>query len=97
MVVEMMDIKKILVYAIVYILCITVLAASIIQACEEQEENEICDSMREDDISDTKDLSQSTGLFDTLLERYPLLNQIIEMILDLLYNWLSNLQYGTSL
>jgi hypothetical protein len=100
-VVEMMN-KRIRQYGIVYLLCVVLIAAPLLHACEEHEQYDECNYYKTPykDINKTADSSNtsvfssaSMSFLDVLLERYPLLNQIIEMILTLLYNWLSSLYY----
>ena len=90
-----MNYKKFLSYGIVLIFCIAAMSSPIIQACEEQESET-------EDVDNSNDscsyyLPQSDTILDRLLERYPLLNQIIEMIINLIFNWLSKLGYQSSI
>jgi len=86
----MMDYKKMIAYLIVCMFCIVLLAAPIFQACEEEEAKEDGESSE----GSSTDPSEPVNILDVLLERYPLLNQIIEMILDLFYRWLSSYYTG---
>jgi hypothetical protein len=106
--VEMMNYKRYIVYGIVVTLCIGFIATPIILACEEQEDtnNKEWKDQENKDIKNyekggyktcSTSLSQSSSFIDALLDHYPLLNQIIEMIIELLYNWLSDFYSTTSL
>jgi len=81
---------------IALIICVVVLLSPAMNACEDQDviQKDTSDCFHEQ--SSTENLTSSVSLFDYLLERYPLLNEIIDMILQLLYNWLSNLYTGTT-
>jgi hypothetical protein len=91
----MMGYKKMIASVLACLLFSVVLAAPLYQACEEQEEenDEVKDDYSEDE-SGSCDPSEPVSILDVLLERYPLLDQIIEMILDLFYRWLSNYYSG---
>jgi hypothetical protein len=73
--------------------CIVLFLMPAGSCCEEMEPFDIDLSENTEEQSGEEHTSAS-GLFDYILERYPLLNEIIEMILDLLYNWLTQLYTG---
>ena len=75
--------------------CIAICLMPTLSACDEQEEFDQDLSEQADEQTQEENTSSSSNLFDYILERYPLLNDIIEMILDLLYNWILNLYTGT--
>ena len=91
----MMNYKNLLAYGIVLIFCIAIIASPIIQACEEQESESDCSNKPNNHSSFS--FLPSGNILDKLFERYPLLNQILEMIINLIYNWLTKLGYQSSL
>ena len=79
----MMVHKRHFVYVVFLLFIGGTLSTPLIQACEESENS--------DEKEDTKNESfNSLTFFDKLIERYPLLDQIIQMLLDLLFNWLTS-------
>jgi hypothetical protein len=70
--------------------------APLYPACEDQEIYGKDLSFNANNFAMDDKTNGSSGLFDYILDRYPLLNEIIQMILNLLYNWLSELYAGTS-
>ena len=82
-----MDKRKIVT---LYMVCIVFLSVVATHAygCEEEDyekEDNNCD-----DLGKFVKTSSSLSFFDRLLDKYPLLDNIIELILELIYNWLSN-------
>ena len=45
----------------------------------------------------TNDFSVSASFLEKIFERFPLLDQIVQMLLDLLFNWLSGFDYSNAL
>lgn len=86
----MMGYKKIITYWVACTLVFLVFAAPIFQACEEQEEDSEVDQESSEGSSSSCEPSEPMSILDALIERYPVLDQIIEMILNLLYQWLSS-------
>jgi hypothetical protein len=95
--VEMMRQKKIRYLGIMLILSLVFSFQPASYACDDQDdigEHVIDCSAAESSI---ENITDSSNVFTLILERYPLLDQIIQMILDLLYNWISQLYTGSSL
>lgn len=90
-----MDQKKVLIACISAFVIIAISCNTTI-ACENDEENkEPNDNNCNKKLNLGNDYSfigliSSGNLFDRLCERYPLLDTIIQLILELIYNWFSN-------
>ena len=73
-------------------ICTLLLPITSVIACEEeqpeQEESNDCDQ------PDTNESSESSSFLDVLFERYPLLDKIIQLLLEFVYTWLANINFS---
>ena len=99
-----MNIKKIITYAMLVIVITGIMFSPLIQACEETESKneedkkntEIKESVKKSSLF-TDGLSVSSSFVDKIFERFPILDQIIQMLLDLMLNWLTGFDYSNAL
>jgi len=92
----MMNSKKIITYAMLVIVITGIIFGPLTQACEE-DEPETVEDKKNTDIKESAKLSVSSSILDKIFERYPVLDQIIQMLLDLLFNWLNGFNYSNAL
>ena len=72
-------------------ICTLLLPITSLIACEEEqpeEESNDCDQ------PDTNESSESSSFLDVLFERYPLLDKIIQLLLEFIYTWLANINFS---
>lgn len=77
--------------------CVSTLliVAPITIACEPEEEIPKKEEIKECDESSEGEESESvSSLLDTILDRYPLLNRIIQLLLEFMYTWLSSVNFS---
>jgi len=102
--VEMMNSKKSITYVMLVIVITGIIFGPLIQGCEESESKNVEDkkdtvikeSVKKSSLF-SDGFSVSSSFVDKIFERFPLLDQIIQMLLDLLFNWLSGFDYSNSL
>ena len=87
-VVEMMNHKNFFITGLIVTILIGIIASPMIHAihaCEEYEKKTTYCKEEE-----PKAETQPKNFFDVLVERYPVLDQIIQMLLNLILKWLSS-------
>lgn len=90
--------KKTICYSVIC-MCIIAILSSSIQACEPKEIDYEKDKNKEEikesyqnPKSDVSNKGLSNNFFEMFLDRYPLFDQIIQLLLEYLYSWLSNMR-----
>lgn len=75
------------------VVCIStiLLLGSICYACEPEEENNETMKKSSSSSEETDQKESEKSFFDVLLDRYPLLDKIIQMLLNFIYSWLGNI------
>jgi hypothetical protein len=91
-----MDTKKIICILIISIFFFTLIGHATF-ACETEEQKKKETENKQETKKcvnkeqSTQKVDVSFSFFDTLLDRYPLLGKIIELLIQFLYNWLSDM------
>lgn len=75
-------------------ICTLLLSTTTILACEPEEENPEPEESNECEQPDTNESSESSSFLDVLFERYPLLDKIIQLLLEFVYTWLANINFS---
>ena len=81
----------------VSVCCIStmLLVAPIAIACEPEEETPKKEEIKEcDESSEVEESASVSSLLDLILDRYPLLNRIIQLLLEFMYTWLSSANFS---
>jgi len=79
---------------IIFCICIIAILGNSLKACETEEikeykEKKNCEVKECDDGSDSS--GSSSNILDILFDRYPLLDKIFKILIELLYNWLAGM------
>ena len=75
-------------------ICTLLLPISTVIACEPEEEQPEPEESNDCDQPETNESSESSSFLDVLFERYPLLDKIIQLLLEFVYTWLANINFS---
>ena len=74
--------------------CICTLLLPITSAIACEEEQPEPEESNDYDQPENNESSETSSFLDVLFERYPLLDKIIQLLLDFLYTWLANINFS---
>lgn len=86
--------RKKIVKISVCIICTLLLPISSVIACEPEEEQPKPEESNECEQPETNESSGTTSFLDVIFERYPLLDKIIQLLLEFVYTWLANINFS---
>lgn len=88
-----MLIKNMVNKSLVCVTTILLLVSGLVSACE-PEETDPEESEESSQPESSEESDSPMNLFEMILDRYPLLDKIIQMLLDFIYLWLGNINFN---